>query len=326
MAATIYDVATTAGVSFQLASAVLGGKKYARASEATRKRIWDAARKLEYRSNMAASILAGGSSKLIGIILDSFSQYRILRLLQEIERLCYMQGYRFITSFTHENIAAMREDYHTLRRYGVCGFICCSHNYPKLKNEVVKLFSGAEDVVFLERPYVPKMPYIRTSRKKALTAMISDARKLGYRKIGVIHGLKNELTELTLHEEFLQAMADNGLKADKRLIFEFPRSASMPQIRIDAAMEKLVLPYRPDLLFIDDAVSALVLHNRLLKNGLNVTICGGNNDPLFQSTDVKSFNPDYEKMASELLNLLLHPEKRGEVPVVEAIYEEGSLR
>ncbi|MBR4663294.1 MAG: LacI family DNA-binding transcriptional regulator [Lentisphaeria bacterium] len=219
----------------------------------------------------------------------------------------------------------MREDYNTLRRYGVSGFICCSHNYPELKNEVVELFSGAKDVVVLEKPYAPKMPYIRTSRLKALTAMIADARKLGYRKIGILHGLKTELTEQTLYEEFLQAMAENGLKADEKLIFEAPKSIDMPQTRIDAAIENVILPFRPDLFFVDDAISAVVLSNRLLKIGLNVAICGGNNDPLFQSVDVKSFDPGYEKMASELMNLLLHPEKRGEVPVIEAVYKEGSI-
>ncbi|MBO4491695.1 MAG: LacI family DNA-binding transcriptional regulator [Lentisphaeria bacterium] len=63
MSATIYDVAEKAGVYFQLASAVQGRKKYAHASAATRKRIFDAALQLNYRSNTAAVVLAGGSSR-----------------------------------------------------------------------------------------------------------------------------------------------------------------------------------------------------------------------------------------------------------------------
>ena len=39
---TIKDVAAEAEVSFQLAAAVLNNKKYARASEATRKKIMEA--------------------------------------------------------------------------------------------------------------------------------------------------------------------------------------------------------------------------------------------------------------------------------------------
>ena len=100
MAATIYDVAEKSGFSFQLVAAVLGGKKYAHASEATRKKILKAARELDYRSNMAASILAGGSSRLIGVFIDSFTSYRTLRLLQEIERISSELGYRIMTSFS----------------------------------------------------------------------------------------------------------------------------------------------------------------------------------------------------------------------------------
>ena len=71
MVATIRDVAAKAKVSFQLASAVLGNKKYARASEATRKKITDAARNLGYVPNVSAKILRGDASKIIGVLIDS---------------------------------------------------------------------------------------------------------------------------------------------------------------------------------------------------------------------------------------------------------------
>ena len=50
MAVTVRDVAAEAGVSFQLVAAVLGGKKYAHASEATGKKIREAARKSGMRT------------------------------------------------------------------------------------------------------------------------------------------------------------------------------------------------------------------------------------------------------------------------------------
>ena len=320
---TLIEVAELAGVSRAAAGKVLnGGSDKIGVGAEARKRILEAARKLNYQPNMAASILAGGSSKMIGVFVDSFAHYRTIRLLQEIERLASGQEYRIITSFTHDNIANMREDYHALQRYGVNSFICCAHDYPDLKNEVAELFEGAKNVVFMEKPCIPGMPYVGTSRLKALTAMIADAYKQGYRKIGLLHGHHTDLSERTLYEMFLEAMAANGFEADEKLIFEYPKSPTDPQIRVHTALEKMIRPYRPDFLFVDDAASAVSLRNELFNAGLNLTIYGGDNDALFRYMGMKSFDPCYEKIATELLKLLLHPETQSENPVIDAVYKK----
>ncbi|MBR4663635.1 MAG: LacI family DNA-binding transcriptional regulator [Lentisphaeria bacterium] len=319
---TLIEVAELAGVSRAAAGKVLNGgtSKIGVGAEA-RKRILEAARKLNYQPNMAASILAGGSSKMIGVFVDSFAHYRTIRLLQEIERLASGQGYRIITSFTHDNIANMREDYHALHRYGVNSFICCSHDYPDLKNEVAELFEGAKNVVFMEKPCIPGMPYVGTSRLKALTAMIADALKQGYRKFGTIHRHHSAYSERVLHEEFILAMSANGLQPDENLIFESPKNMIDPQTKVQLALEKMILPYRPDFLYIDDAATTIALRNYLSNTGLNPAICGGNADPLFKYMSLPSFDPGYEMIAAALLDLLLNREQKNEYPVIEAVYK-----
>ena len=320
---TLLEVAKLAGVSRAAAGKVLnGGSDKIGVGAEARKRILEAARQLNYHTNMAASILAGGNSKLIGVFIDSFTSYRTQRLLQEIERITSEQGYRIITSFSHDNIAHMKEDYHMLQRYGVTGFICCAHDYPNLKKEVAELFTGAPDIVFMEKPCIPDMPYVRTSRRKALTAMIRDALKQGFRKFGTMHCHPSTLTERTLHEEFLQAMAANGLDPDENLIFEYPRIPPDPKARIRQAIEKMILPNRPDFLYIDDAIYTSALRTQLEGTGLKIRLQGGDGDPLFEVINVPSFDPCYGKLAAELLDLLLHPEKRKEIPVIEAVYRK----
>ena len=321
--ARLSDIASLAGVSKAAAGKVLnGGRAQIRVGADARKRILKAAHELNYHTNMAASILAGGSSKMIGVFVDSFAHYRTLRLLQEIERLTSGQGYRIITSFTHDNIANMRGHYQALQRYGVNSFICCSHDYPDLKDEVAELFGGAKNVVFMEKLCIPGMPYVRTSRLRALTAMIGDAYKQGCRRIGTMHGKPSALTERTLHEEFFQAMAANGLEPDEKLIFEYPKEPDDPKSRVQQAMEKMILPQRPDFLFIDDAVYSLALRTQLARHGFDIWIHGGNADPLFEYMEIPSFDPCYEQIAAKLLDLLFHPETRSEIPVIEAVYKK----
>lgn len=321
---TLIEVAELAGVSRAAAGKVLnGGSDKIGVGAAARKRILEAARQLNYQPNMAASILAGGSSKLIGVFLDSFASYRTLRLLQEIQRVCVEQGYRIMTSFSHDDIVSMREDYFMLQRYGVRGFICCAHDYPDLKNEVAELFADAKNVVFMEKPCLDGMPYVRTSRVKALTEMIGDALKQGCRKIGMMHASHLWLSERMLLSEFEQAMRANRMEPDPKLIFEYTDESADSCSRIRQAMARMILPCRPDFLFIDDAVHSVALCNCLVNAGLNLTIHGGNDDPLFKCLDIRSFDPQYELIASELLKLLLNPETRTDVPVVESIYRKG---
>ena len=320
---TLKDVARMANVSSSAAGKVLnGGSDQIRVGAEARKRILDAARKLDYRTNMAASILAGGNSRLIGVFIDSFAAYRTRRLLQEIERLSQTLGYRIITSFTHDCIANMREDYLMLQRYGVSGFICCAHDYPHLRKEVRALFAEADNVVFMEKPCLPGKPYVRTSRLRALTEMIADAGRRGFRRFGTMHDWHAAPTEQTLHREFLQAILANGLEANEKLIFEYPKSIRDPGVRARLAMENMILPQRPDFLYIDDALYAASVQSLLLKQRIPMMIHGGNDEPLFGGLGIESFDPCYEKIAAALLDLLLHPGNRENVPVIEAKYKK----
>ena len=188
MAVTLKDIAEQIGVSNQAVSAVLNSKTNCRVSKEKRERILKLARDLNYQANMSASILRGRRSKLIGIFVDSFARYRTLRLLQEIERLSSKRGYRIVTSFTHDNIAHMKADYLQFQRYGISDFICCAHDYPEFREEIADLFTGAENVVFMEKPCLPGMPYVRTSRVRAMTAMIAEAYRKGCRRFGNLYG------------------------------------------------------------------------------------------------------------------------------------------
>ena len=321
MAVTLKDIAEQIGVSNQAVSAVLNSKTNCRVSKEKRARILKLARDLNYQANMSASILRGRRSKLIGIFVDSFARYRTLRLLQEIERLSSKRGYRIVTSFTHDNIAHMKADYLQFQRYGISDFICCAHDYPEFREEIADLFTGAENVVFMEKPCLPGMPYVRTSRVTAMTAMIADACRKGFRRFGNLYGHHAVQTEYMQRDEFKQALRNNGLDVDENLMFEFPKKRDV-DYRIRQAVKKMILPYRPDFLYVDDFPYTITLRTQLEETGRKIMIHGGNGDPLFRSIKLNTFDPRYEKIAENLLDLLLHPELRTTVPVIEAIYKK----
>jgi len=317
---TLIEVAELAGVSRAAAGKVLnGGSDKIGVGAEARKRILEAARKLNYQPNMAASILAGGQSKIIGVFIDSFAPYRTMRLLQEIEQVSSSLGYRIMTSFTHENIPHMKADYLAFQRYGIKNFICCAHKYPDLESEFLNFFSSEDNIVFMEKPVCEGRRYVSVSRVKALTQMIAAAIGKGYRKIGMISADLKLSTEAALYQEFHQAMRLNGLEPDPRLIAQHSGNPSLRN-QTDEMMEQVILPYLPEVLYIDDAVHAAALRTCLLEHGIKTNIYGGNNDPLFEGLGLKSFDPCYRQIAQALLDLLLKPDYHGDMPVIEAVF------
>ncbi|WP_432991902.1 LacI family DNA-binding transcriptional regulator [Dactylosporangium sp. CA-233914] len=103
-AAAITDVARLAGVSHQTVSRVLNG--HPAVSSATRARVLTAIRQLDYRPNALARTLAGGRSRMIGVISPDTPRYGSLATLFGIERAARAAGYGMITT------ALERVDYH----------------------------------------------------------------------------------------------------------------------------------------------------------------------------------------------------------------------
>ena len=322
---TLSDVAKKAGVSCSAAGKVLnGGSDRIRVGVETRKKILRAAGELNYHANMAASILAGGNSRLIGVLLDSGTCYRYLHLLRMIEQLSAEHNYRILTSFTHNNVENMVENYHHLRRYGVKGVICCCHDYPGEHEKIASSFRDEKGLVFMEKPSLLDLPYVGTSRTKALTGMIAQARKEGFKRFGLVCADNIWYTERTLRAEFKEALLANGMEVKDALIYEYPEEIPYSlQKRCCDTVEKFIKIRKPDFLYVDDALhgAGIALQTAGMKDAPQ--LFGGDNNPLFSGLGIPSLDPCYEKIAEALLKELdILPGKKNHPPVIEALYRK----
>jgi DNA-binding LacI/PurR family transcriptional regulator len=89
------DVATAAGVSTASVSLVLRG--VAGPSAATRARVLEAAARLGYRPDRAASLLARRRSRLIGVMMDVRSSFHA-ELVEDIHEAAEQHGYDLVLS------------------------------------------------------------------------------------------------------------------------------------------------------------------------------------------------------------------------------------
>ncbi len=121
-AVVMADVAKLAGVSLQTVSRVINDSPHVRS--ATRERVQDAMRKLEYRPNPVARALVTGRSRTLGVVSFDTTLYGPASTLFGIERAAHDAGY-FVSivslrSLTPSSVVSAVE---RLREQGVDGIL-----------------------------------------------------------------------------------------------------------------------------------------------------------------------------------------------------------
>lgn len=89
---TIYDVARVAGVSKSLVSLVLQGSP--RVSDGSRVAVEAAIAELDYRPSSAAAQLAAGATKLVGLLIDDYTNLWFVDLVRGLQDVLAPEGYR----------------------------------------------------------------------------------------------------------------------------------------------------------------------------------------------------------------------------------------
>lgn len=105
---TIKDIAAAAGVSTSLVSCVMNnhflenGKERYRVSAKTKEKILNIAKEMNYEPNMAARVLRGGNSHVIGAILADISNVYYGSIAKYLEDLLFGMGYTLLVANTDE--------------------------------------------------------------------------------------------------------------------------------------------------------------------------------------------------------------------------------
>ncbi|TBA94377.1 LacI family transcriptional regulator (plasmid) [Rhizobium ruizarguesonis] len=118
---TIDDVARAAGVSRATAARVLGSYGYVGVD--TRKKVFDAAKRLAYQPNQLARSMATGRSKTIGVVIADIENLYFARAIRAITDTASANGFAVILVTTDEDIALEREAVRVLLSKRVDGLI-----------------------------------------------------------------------------------------------------------------------------------------------------------------------------------------------------------
>lgn len=255
---TIYDIAKAAGVTATTVSNVLSGK--GSVSAATRARVLQYVRELDYQPNLIARSLIKGRSGMIGLVMPGIDNPFYSETATEVERLAYAANLRvFITALSRNDQKGQKMLGDLVSRR-VDGFL---------------ITSGGCSLQTIHSVTFPRLPIVYCFWEKYelpedVTAVALDLAQggrlaaehlleQGHRRMGIITDISADGTDAhhPRTRGFQQALAQRGLSFDPQLL---QGGKSTMEGGKAAALQLLTLPNRPTALFVTNdnmAIGAL---------------------------------------------------------------------
>lgn len=178
---SIKDVASAVGVSASTVSVVLNQAPLASAiPEPTQNRIFDAARRLNYRPNYLARSLRARRTKSLGVLVPEVSDGYSSQVLSGIEDSLFSEGYCYL-------IASHRHRPDLIRLYPRLLLERCVEGLI-LVDTPFELDLGVPQVTVSGHKPVPGVTNIVLNHRQAARLALRHLAELGHRRIAVIQG------------------------------------------------------------------------------------------------------------------------------------------
>jgi len=214
--ATLHDVARAAGVSVSAVSRVLSNSPTVRVSDATRARIHDAARELEYRPNHAGRALKLARSNVLALVVPDLTNAVFTELMEGVEDAALDRDY-FVLLGRSER---MQPGGGTIERLVGEGRVDAVLIQP---GEGLPL---TPELLHAQKAPVVLLNSVDEALEGAVTAPDAEAARLavahlvarGHRRIALAGGVRASATARRREAGYRAGLAAAGIEVDERLV------------------------------------------------------------------------------------------------------------
>jgi LacI family transcriptional regulator len=219
MTVTLVDVANAAGVSRSTASRALSGSTLI--SPQTRAAVEDAARRLRYRPNRAASTLRSRRSHLIGLVLNNLVNASFHTIAEVVQQRAAASSFQVILCITDADPERERDVLAMLGEHGVDGAIVIgSGRNAAASNALLAQNSAVVNVIrSVDGSKAPTVLADDLNGAREATRYLLD---LGHRRIGYIGGTSEATSGRERYAGYRQALESAGLAVDDALVRKGP--------------------------------------------------------------------------------------------------------
>ena len=247
---TIKDVAKAAGVSYATVSRVINEQSV---SAEKRARVTHAIRELGYVVNTSARSLAGGNTRIVGVLAPHLGNEYVSQILQGIDTALREHDYDLMLYTTQQRADKEARYTQALANGMIDGVLLLVPFYP---DKYLATLRGQRfpHVVIDQNENTGSSPKVTANNYQGAQAATRYLLELGHRRIGFLQGIPEIAST---HERFLgyqQVLAEYGLEVDMQLVKE----GHFDQQRSFAAATKLLaLPEPPTAIFATNDASGI---------------------------------------------------------------------
>ncbi len=177
----IKDVAKLAGVSVTTVSRVMNNRGYI--SSETKKKVEEAAIRLDYQPNQIARALLKNQSYLLGIIVPDLSHPLFSELINWVEMYASEKNYKLLVCNSLQESEKEINYIKMLRQNRVDGIIMCSHTLEVEEYRKVSL-----PIISFDRIISPSIPYVASDNFKGGELATQHLIELGCKNVLHISG------------------------------------------------------------------------------------------------------------------------------------------
>ena len=220
---TIKDVAKEANLSIATVSFVLNEKENQTIPDATRKKVIEAAKKLNYRPNRLAVSLVTHQTKIIGLVSPDTTNPFFADLCTSVETAAKSFGYNIILGNTQNNAQNDLEYLKAFIDIGVEGvvFAKASGSSEEDVNSLHMLKESNIPVIIVDRHIASEnISSVMLDHKKGGYLATKYLMELGHTRIGCITGPLSLDSAVSRLEGYREALTDAGIVHDESLIVQ----------------------------------------------------------------------------------------------------------
>jgi LacI family transcriptional regulator len=214
---TIEDIARLAGVSKTTVSRVLNHKPDV--DPATRERILRIIEEQSFVPNIAASGLAGGRNRLIGMLIPSLTWPLIPDLLRGIAEAVEDTPYELVLySIKDEDLERDRSEVinRLLATQLTAGLLAV---FPgRASEQLTRLYKQGFPIVIIDDQIEQTTPWVGTDNTAGAYTAVRHLIKLGHRRIAHIQGPPEYLASHDRYNGYRQALLEEGIIPDPDLV------------------------------------------------------------------------------------------------------------
>ncbi|OGX87091.1 LacI family DNA-binding transcriptional regulator [Hymenobacter glacialis] len=304
---SISDIAKELNLAVSTVSRALSG--HSRISEATSKRVWKLAEKLNYQPNHLAAALRKGRSNTLGVIVPHIDGHFFALVIKGVEAVANKAGYNVMLCQSNEDYVHEQKNIETLMNAQVDGVL-------------VSLARTTHDFKHFEKVRKRDIPLVFFDRildGVNVSAVVLDDYQGGYqsvqhlleqgcRRIAHFGGPQHLNIYKNRYAGYCQALHDHGVPFDQELVV-FGDMTLADGMR--SMTELLQLPQRPDAVFSASDFSAVgalqVLKQHQLRIPQDIALTGFSNETFASFTEpmLTSVDQRCEEMGGAAVRLLL---------------------